>query len=108
MSVPWYQRPNSFSQLRVQSLSVVRTSKLGLWSAERTVEAFYGVTRSASHRRGSDSGDGGVGTLASARALRPLYENVPYFGDRGGELRRSTAPTRDRDKTVRSKLRHRN
>ena len=87
---------------------MLRTSKLGLRSAERTAEAFYGVTQSASHRRGSDSGVRGVGTLASARALRPLYENVPYFGDEDGELRRSTAPTRDRDKTVRSKPRHRN
>ena len=29
---------------------------------------------------------GGVGTLASACALHPLYEGVPYFRDRGGEL----------------------
>jgi hypothetical protein len=50
----------------------------------------------------------GVGTLASARALCPLYENVPYFRDGDGELRRSVAPTRDRGKAVRSKLRHRN
>jgi hypothetical protein len=83
-------------------------SKLGVRSVERTLEAFYGVIRSASHRRGSDSGVGGVGTLASARVLRPLYENVPYFRDGDGELRRSIAPTRDRGKAVRSKLRHRN
>jgi hypothetical protein len=70
--------------------------------------AFYGVTWSTSHRRGSDSGVGGVGTLASAHALRPLYENVPYFRDGDGELRRSIAPMRDRGKAVRSKLRHRN
>jgi hypothetical protein len=72
---------------------LLRTSKLGVWSAERTSKAFYGVTRSALHRRGSDSGVGGVGTLASARALHPLYENVPYFRDGDGELRRSVAPT---------------
>jgi hypothetical protein len=70
-----------------------------------------GVLRSYSERftpRGSDSGVGGVGTLASACALRPLYENVPYFRDGDGELRRSVALMRDRGKAVRSKLRHRN
>jgi hypothetical protein len=77
-------------------------------SAERTSEVFYGVTQSASHRRGSDSRVGRVGTLASACALRPLYECVPYFRDGDRELRRSVAPTRDRGKAVRSKLQHRN
>jgi hypothetical protein len=56
----------------------------------------------ASHRRGSDSEGGGVGTSASARALRPLYENVPYFGDvGGGYAKERSSDTEARVKTVR-------
>jgi hypothetical protein len=45
---------------------------------------------------------------ASARALRPLYENVPYFGDiGGGYAKEHSSDTETRVKTVRRILRHR-
>jgi hypothetical protein len=87
---------------------------MGGAEGRRTVETFYWVTWNASHQRGSNSKGRGVETLASARACAPymrvshILETEPYFGDRGGALRRSAAPTQHRGNTVWSKLRHRN